>query len=73
MYRLSATLVSRLVLNLREQNAALAGLPTTVETELRFQGALPVVGPTPPRNTTFARVDMSTLGTGQSSVVSTSH
>jgi len=40
--RLSTTLVSRLVLNLREQNSNLAGLPTTIETELRFQAGLPV-------------------------------
>jgi len=40
--RLSATLVSRLVLNLREQNTTLAQLPTTVETEETFQAALPV-------------------------------
>src|SRR5712671_606775 len=39
--RLSTTLVSRLVLNLREQNSAVAHLPTTVETEDRFQAALP--------------------------------
>ncbi|KAH9972500.1 hypothetical protein BGW80DRAFT_375384 [Lactifluus volemus] len=42
---LSTTLVSRLVLNVREQNSALAGVPTTVETEQRFQAALPAVGP----------------------------
>jgi hypothetical protein len=45
VYRLSTTLVSRLVLNLREQNLALAGLPTTIETEQRFQAALPAVEP----------------------------
>jgi len=39
---LSTTLVSRLILNLREQNATLVGLPTTLETERRFQAALPV-------------------------------
>ncbi|KAH9953074.1 hypothetical protein BC827DRAFT_1273858 [Russula dissimulans] len=40
---LSSTLVSRLVLNLREQKVALAQqLPTTIETEHRFQAALPV-------------------------------
>ncbi|KAH9953084.1 hypothetical protein BC827DRAFT_1159444 [Russula dissimulans] len=39
---LSATLVSRLVLNLREQNATPVQLHTTVETVRRFQGALPV-------------------------------
>jgi len=41
MSRLSSTLMSRLVLNLREQNSALSDLPTTVETEHRFQAALP--------------------------------
>jgi hypothetical protein len=45
VYRLCTTLVSRLVLNLREQNFALAGVPTTIETEQRFQAALPAVGP----------------------------
>jgi hypothetical protein len=39
--RLSATLVSRLVLNLREQNAAFMQEPT-VETMHRFQAALPI-------------------------------
>jgi len=39
--RLSSTLMSRLVLNLREQNSTLSDLPTTVESELRFQAALP--------------------------------
>ncbi|KAH9953086.1 hypothetical protein BC827DRAFT_193856 [Russula dissimulans] len=38
---LSTTLVSRMVLNLREQNSAVVNLPTTVETEHRFQAALP--------------------------------
>ncbi|KAH9953087.1 hypothetical protein BC827DRAFT_1250848 [Russula dissimulans] len=38
---LSSTLMSRLVLNLREQNSTLSDLPTTVESELRFQAALP--------------------------------
>jgi len=40
--RLSATLVSRLVLNLHEQNATLTQLPTTIETEEMFRAALPV-------------------------------
>jgi len=38
---LSTTLVSRLVLNLRERNSTLAGLPTTMESERRFEAALP--------------------------------
>ncbi|KAI0290245.1 hypothetical protein BC826DRAFT_1106593 [Russula brevipes] len=38
---LSTTLVSRLVLNLRERNSTLAGLPTTMESERGFQAALP--------------------------------
>jgi hypothetical protein len=46
VYRLSTTLVSRLVLNLREQNSALTGVSTTVETEQTFQAALPAVGQT---------------------------
>ncbi|KAH9957747.1 hypothetical protein BGW80DRAFT_1257134 [Lactifluus volemus] len=37
---LSVTLVSRFVLNLREQSSALIHLPTAVETEDRFQAAL---------------------------------
>ncbi|KAH9963064.1 hypothetical protein BJV74DRAFT_799741 [Russula compacta] len=40
-FSLSNTLVSRLVLNLRERNSSLAGLPTTVETVQRFQEGLP--------------------------------
>ena len=43
--RLSTTLVTRLVLNLREQNTILSDLPTTVETVGRFQAALPVAQP----------------------------
>ncbi|KAI9436126.1 hypothetical protein F5148DRAFT_1294683 [Russula earlei] len=39
---LSTTLVSRLVLNLREQSSVLVCLPTSVETERRFQARLPV-------------------------------
>ena len=38
--RISTTLVTRLVLNLRER--ALSQLPTTVETERRWQAGLPV-------------------------------
>ena len=53
VYRLSTTLVSRLVLNLREQNFALASVPTTVETEQRFQAALPAVGPITSRRATI--------------------
>jgi len=50
---LSVTLVSRFVLNLREQSSALIHLPTAVETEDRFQAALPPVGPISSRlNTT---------------------
>ena len=43
MHRLSVTLVSRLMLNLRVQNSAQAGLPSSVESERRFRAALPVV------------------------------
>ena len=39
--RLSTTLVSRLVLNLRERNSTLASLPTTMESERKFEAALP--------------------------------
>ena len=46
MYRLSTTLVSRLVLNLREQNSVLEGLPTSIETQGEFQAALPIAGMT---------------------------
>ncbi|KAH9953071.1 hypothetical protein BC827DRAFT_1159434 [Russula dissimulans] len=38
---LSTILISRLVLNLREQNSIVLHLPTTMETEHRFQAALP--------------------------------
>ncbi|KAH9981111.1 hypothetical protein BGW80DRAFT_309032 [Lactifluus volemus] len=42
---ISNTLVSRLVLNLREQHAAIAGEPVLVETEWRFQSAEPTAEP----------------------------
>ncbi|KAH8979738.1 hypothetical protein EDB92DRAFT_1954688 [Lactarius akahatsu] len=42
---LSITLVSRLMLNLRAQSTTQPGLPTSIESERRFQAALP----TPPR------------------------
>jgi hypothetical protein len=42
VYRLSTTLASRLVLNLREQNSVLEGLPTSIETQGEFQAALPI-------------------------------
>jgi len=61
---LSITLISRLVLNLREQSAVLAYRPA-VETERRFQAGLPIeeqsmrsVG-----NIAFARPDKSTFET----------
>jgi len=38
---ISAILASRLVFNLREQNSTRAHLPPTIETERRFQAALP--------------------------------
>jgi len=44
---LSTILASRLVLNLREQNSALAGLSTSVKTELKFQAALAATPMTP--------------------------
>jgi hypothetical protein len=43
--RISATLVSRLVLNLRERNSTAVDLPTTIETEEEFWAALPAAGP----------------------------
>ncbi|KAI9452882.1 hypothetical protein BJY52DRAFT_892035 [Lactarius psammicola] len=39
---LSITLVSRLMLNLREQSTAQAELPSSIESELSFRAALPV-------------------------------
>jgi hypothetical protein len=61
--RLSTTLVPRLVLNLRER--ALSQLPTTVETERRFQAALPVarqpVTLVSVRNPSSARPNRSTM------------
>ncbi|KAI0246878.1 hypothetical protein BJV78DRAFT_94089 [Lactifluus subvellereus] len=43
---ISTTLITRLVLNLREQNTALAGLPIFVDTVGKFQAALPAAGTT---------------------------
>ncbi|KAI0245619.1 hypothetical protein BJV78DRAFT_277528 [Lactifluus subvellereus] len=66
---LSAILASRLVLNLREQHCALAGLSTTVKTELRFQAAPPAAPPmTSLQIVTFVRAEESTLGTARNSV-----
>jgi len=58
---LSITLVTRLVLNLREQNSTLSDLPTTVETIGRFHAALPVARPpmTPVGNLPSASVNDS--------------
>lgn len=42
---LSITLVSRLMLNLRAQSTAQAGLPTSIESERGFQAALPLARP----------------------------
>ncbi|KAI0246886.1 hypothetical protein BJV78DRAFT_95391 [Lactifluus subvellereus] len=67
---LSTTLVSRLVLNLREQNTALAGLSTTVESEWKFRAALPVAGTmTPSWDITSVQVDKSTSGITPNDVV----
>jgi hypothetical protein len=62
--RLSITLVSRLVLNLREQSAVLAYRPA-VETERRFQAGLPLEGQSMRSmgNIAFARPDKSTFET----------
>jgi hypothetical protein len=71
VYRLSTTLVSRLVLNLREQNSALRGLPTlvTVETPWKFRAVSPAVEPMTFReNTSSVGVDMSVSGMVSNSV-----
>jgi len=77
--RLSTVLVSRLVFNLREQNSTLVHLPPTIETERRFQVALPVaqqpmssVGNVPsayPQNSTYEILAdaISTAGASHSS------
>jgi hypothetical protein len=58
------------VLNLREQNSALAGLPTTVESEQKFQAALPGSETmTPSRDITSVQVDKSTSGTAPNDVI----
>lgn len=61
--RLSTTLVTRLVLNLRER--AVKQLPTTVETVGKFQAALPVarqpLSVTSVRNPSFFRQNRSTV------------
>jgi len=60
---LSITLVSRLVLNLREQSAVLAYLPT-IETEQRFQAGLPnQQSMVSTGHISFARPDKSTFET----------
>jgi hypothetical protein len=70
VYRLSATLISRLVLNLREQNSALADLSTTIETQGRFQAALPAVGTMESTSVvTSVRADNSTFETVPNRVV----
>ena len=70
MYRLSTTLVSRLVLNLREQNSALAGLSTTVESERKFLAALPVAGTIIPFwDISSVQVDQSTSGITPNDVI----
>jgi hypothetical protein len=61
-------LTFRLVLNLREQNSALAGLSTTVEMEQRFQAA--PLAETPMTSlesvrVTSVRAETPTLGTAE--------
>ncbi|KAI0245617.1 hypothetical protein BJV78DRAFT_1261528 [Lactifluus subvellereus] len=66
---LSTILASRLVLNLREQNSARAGLSTIIKTELMFQAALPAAPPmTSLQIVTFVQAEESTLGTAQNSI-----
>jgi hypothetical protein len=69
MYRISTTLVTRLVLNLRERSSALAGLPITVETMGKLQAAPPVAGTTNPWDITSVEVDESTSETLSSNLV----
>lgn len=63
--RVSTTLVNRLVLNLRER--ALSQLPTTVETERRWQAGLPVARRpmTSVRNPSSVRPNRSIVATGE--------
>jgi hypothetical protein len=71
VYRLSTTLVSRLVLNLREQNSALAGFPTlvTVETYGKPREVFPAVQLITFRgDTSSVGADMSMSGIGSNSV-----
>ncbi|KAI0245620.1 hypothetical protein BJV78DRAFT_1158487 [Lactifluus subvellereus] len=65
LLELSTTLAFRLVLNLREQNSALAGLSTTVGTERRFQAAPLAEKPmTSFQVVTFAQAEESTSNVG---------
>jgi hypothetical protein len=70
VYRFSTILVSRLVLNLREQNSAPAGQSTTVESELKFEAALPVAGTITPSWDIFSvPVDKSASGTAPNDAI----
>jgi hypothetical protein len=72
VYRLSITLTSRLVLNLREQDSAHTGLPILVGTEWGFHATSQAVGPIIFRGgTTSDQVGTSTPGMDQSSVADT--
>jgi hypothetical protein len=73
MYRISTTLVNRLVLNIRERSSALEGLLVTVETTGKFQAALPVARTTNPWDIISVEVDESTSETVSSSFVGGSY
>lgn len=63
---LSITLISRLMLNLRAQSSAQAGLPSSIESERRFQAGLPVARPPPPMSAAEGPVtDSSNKSTGE--------
>ena len=73
MYRISTTLVTRLVLNLRERSSALVGLLITVETTGKFQAALPIARTTNSWDIISVEVDESTSETVSSSFVGGSY
>jgi len=60
---LSITLVSRLMLNLRAQSSAQAGLPSSIESERRFQAALPVATGSGRSVAALSNTSMAPVGT----------